>query len=772
MDRGKSELVVPRGDVTSSPRSSQQLIRRADVIGLLMRHGVLLVAAAVGLTDPASSASSTGRVLLAALAVWSALRLRTRSTGHLATGIDFAAVIAACLSIPQLLSDPGFPAYNTVPQVIAGTAVVSFSVVLPAEVSLPMTALIATAYAWGAAGLMGWAQVGGVLALYYFFLQWATAAAIRLMLLRAAAAVDAARRVRQTAELRQEVSAAVREFDREQLALLHDTAASTLLMVGDGAAIPAARLAAQAGRDLELLDRSWATDDLSPIDLVSALRAEATLLSTPTRVLGPDNVWCDARIGHAVIGAAREAMNNADRHARAGTLSITVDVGRVMLVDDGVGFDSNAVVVGHGLRESIGVRTRRVGVTSSVTSEPGQGTVVELTWATTPALPAESPSPDSEELITQTRRRYRIAMTVYALANLVIAGVPVWDLVPHPTIEVILMVAAGVCVLIGGSTRIHNGASRLAVIAVLFVIAALQPSMLSTESVGGHLNWTQNTVGWCSFPTLLTLPIRTGSAILVALWSVGAVAEFVRYPSAATLVNIGLGTASILSVQLFALWFNHLLRDAATDAAREAGAAHRLTARFRIDQALHGEYARRYATLVDSIVPLLQQIHATGIVDGVTQRRARSQSRRLRTLFDQAASFDHPVVRALRPLIDDAEDRRVDAVFEVSGPLPESLDTDVLAPLVDAVERALSAATTAARVVVSAHGTVLSVSILCSDIPDADQLEPPSDREGIETDMVTSDNAVWFLIQFELPQEGPGCAQSIGGFASFDGGDR
>jgi len=751
--RGENELVMPRKEVLPSPPSSRQLTRRADVIGLLMRQGVSLVASGVGLTDPASTASSAGRVLLVALAAWSALRLLTRSMSQMAIVIDFAAIIATCLSIPQLLSDPEFPAYNTVPQVIAGTAVVSFSVVLPAATSLPTTALIAVAYAWGASGLMGWAHVGGVLALYYFFLQWATAAAIRLMLLRAADAVDVARRVRQTAELRQRISAAVREFDREQLALLHDTAASTLLMVGHGAAIPASRLAAQAGRDLELLGRSWPIDDDRPLDIVPALRADAALLSTPTRISGPGNVWCDARIGHAVIGAAREAMNNVDRHAYAGTLSITIDVDRVMLVDDGVGFDSNAASAGHGLRESIGVRTRRAGVSSTVTSAPGRGTVVELSWATSPAVLAELPSPDSEELISQTRRRYRIAMTVYALANLTIAGVPVIDRVPHPTTEIMMMLAAGVCVLIGGSTAIQKSANRLVVIAVLLVIAVLQPSLLSPESVGGHLNWTQNTVGWCSFPTLLTLPIRAGSAILVSLWSVGAVAEFFRYPSAATLVNIGLGTASILAVQLFALWFNHLLRDAATDAAHEANAAHRLMARYRIDQALHDEYTRRYARLVENIVPLLQQIQTSGIVDTVTQRRARTQSRQLRTLFDQAASFDHPVLRALRPLIDAAEARGTDTVFEVSGPLPDTAETDDLAPLIDAVERALSAAASAARIVVDAQGTALGVSVLCTDIPDAGQIGRPSGCEGVATDMVTSDNVVWFLIQFELTHE-------------------
>lgn len=47
-----------------------------------------------------------------------------------------------------------------------------------------MTAGVAAAYAWGAAGVIGWENLSSVTALYYFAVQWVTASAIRFILLR------------------------------------------------------------------------------------------------------------------------------------------------------------------------------------------------------------------------------------------------------------------------------------------------------------------------------------------------------------------------------------------------------------------------------------------------------------------------------------------------------------------------------------------------------------------------------------------------------------
>ncbi|MGH3677367.1 MAG: ATP-binding protein, partial [Mycobacterium sp.] len=244
---------MPSHSSVADSASQRQVMRRATTVGLLMRNTVNLVVAAVALADPASAAQPLGEWLLGTLGVWSLYRIATRSHRVVFVVVDYALVLAVCAAISVLVADPVFYTYNTAPQAIAGTAVISFAVVLPARVSLPMAVVVAVTYAGGAAAVTGWDRVADIGAVYYFALQWATAALIRIMLLRVAAAVDRVGSEREAATLNQRVSDAVRDYEREQLALLHDTAASTLLMVGQGAPVPPRRLAAQAQRDLELL---------------------------------------------------------------------------------------------------------------------------------------------------------------------------------------------------------------------------------------------------------------------------------------------------------------------------------------------------------------------------------------------------------------------------------------------------------------------------------------------------------------------------------------
>jgi hypothetical protein len=276
----ESQVNPGANEMAPDDASRRQLMRRAATVGLLMRNSVNLLVSLVSLADPGSAAQPLGKWLLVALGCWSLYRVVTRSQRAVFTAADYVFVLAVCAAVPVLDPDPTFYASNSAPQAIAGTAVVSFSVVVPPYVSLPMSALVAITYASGGAAVVGWDHVAAIGAVYYFGLQWATAALIRIMLLRVAAAVDSARNDRQAAQLNQQVTDAIREYQREQLALLHDTAASTLLMVGQGTSLPPQRLAAQARRDLDLLDDGPWVAPPPQIELVSALRECAT---TPPR---------------------------------------------------------------------------------------------------------------------------------------------------------------------------------------------------------------------------------------------------------------------------------------------------------------------------------------------------------------------------------------------------------------------------------------------------------------------------------------------------------
>lgn len=96
----------------------------------------------------------------------------------------------------------------------------------------------------------------------------------------------------------------------------------------------------------------------------------------------------------ALVGAAGEALNNAERHAKARTVNVLFAAGRdrarVVIRDDGCGFDPGDVPVGaYGIAQSIVQRLEESGGGATVHSKPGAGTRVEL-WVplTSPARSA------------------------------------------------------------------------------------------------------------------------------------------------------------------------------------------------------------------------------------------------------------------------------------------------------------------------------------------------------------------------------------------------
>ena len=752
--RRRAQVSPPAGQPSSPEDVSQrQVMRRAATVGLLMRNTVNAFVVVIALAEPQSDAQPPGQWLLTGLGIWSAYRLATRSHRTAFIAIDYLLVLAVCAAMPRLLQDPLFHSYNTAPQAIAGTAVVSFSVSLPARVSLPMALTTAVAYALGAGAVAGWDHVADVTALYYFALQWVTAALIRVMLLRVAVEVDRVRVQRHAAELNQQVTEAVREYEREQLALLHDTAASTLLMVGQGASLSPARLAAQARRDLELLREGPWVAPPERAELVAALAQTAEHLLTPVEFSGTPEVWLPGDLTKAVVAAAREAMNNVDRHAQATLLTVTVSPDVLTLRDNGIGFDAQQPRAGHGITDSILGRMDRAGGSADITSTPGQGTLTRLCWSTEDVTATAGPAADPDRLIDRIRLRYGLALTAYAVANLLTSAPYALEHSARPGLEMGLLVAASAAALaaVPGIVRQWWGLFW-PVVLTLVLVTVTQTLLVGADDLGGQAHWVQNAIGWCVLPAALALPTRAGACLLVGFWLVGAAVQVGRSPDAESMVNLGLGTASILAVQLFALVFNGLMREAAEEAQAETDAHQRLRRRERVGQALRAEYQRRYAKLVDNVMPLLRSLGDGAEADEHVQRQARAESRRLRALFDQAATFDNPVMQRLRPLIDAAEARHIDLVVEVAGDLP-ALDDDEISRLLAPLAQVLDKDMVSARLVVTAEARDVTVSVVCHGTgADAGEL-PEVDSKVV--DVVSDADSLWVLVRHRVDAESP-----------------
>jgi len=184
----------------------------------------------------------------------------------------------------------------------------------------------------------------------------------------------------------------IRSQERSKLAAhLHDSVLQTLTLMQKRADDPreVAALARRQEREL----RDWLAGDGRRSDersFASALRAVAEQTEDQHRVAVEVVVVGDCELddgAETVLGAAREALQNAARHAaEAGPIRVFAEVSgtriEAFVRDRGAGFDLATVPEDRrGVRESIIGRMERAGGQAEVRSIPAGGTEVALTIA-------------------------------------------------------------------------------------------------------------------------------------------------------------------------------------------------------------------------------------------------------------------------------------------------------------------------------------------------------------------------------------------------------
>jgi len=215
------------------------------------------------------------------------------------------------------------------------------------------------------------------------------------LLRRGGAEADRLLQERFAAERAAATAAARRADQRAHWATVHDTSASTLLMIGLGEVSGTEEwLPDQVRRDMALLGGAplGGHADGGGTDLAAALRSAADRARVRVEVDCPAGVTAPPEVVTALVGAAAEAWENVHRHAGTGAARLVVraaaggtDGGagavEVAVSDDGPGFDPAAVGSGRfGLAWSVHDRMQAVGGVAAVDSAPGRGTVVRLRW--------------------------------------------------------------------------------------------------------------------------------------------------------------------------------------------------------------------------------------------------------------------------------------------------------------------------------------------------------------------------------------------------------
>jgi len=191
---------------------------------------------------------------------------------------------------------------------------------------------------------------------------------------------DEARSEAQKIRQRSEITRAVRAEDRALTDTLHDTAATTLLMVGLGQIH--GDLRSQARSDLEVL-QTFGQPSGGKLDLVPLLRACVDVFPERVRFASPPRLPLSSEVARAVADATAEAVHNAVRHSGPGQVHVAVLAApttvSIAITDSGIGFDPDAISPArHGIKDSILGRVQRIGGQVVIETAPGAGTSVKL----------------------------------------------------------------------------------------------------------------------------------------------------------------------------------------------------------------------------------------------------------------------------------------------------------------------------------------------------------------------------------------------------------
>ncbi|MEE2034383.1 ATP-binding protein [Rhodococcus chondri] len=199
--------------------------------------------------------------------------------------------------------------------------------------------------------------------------------------------------IRMWRALEAERAARVRNEEREEIAShLHDSVLQTLALIQKQAEHPqeVVRLARSQEREL----RRWlfGGDETPRTSLAEALRTIAGEVedqhgvSVAPVVVGdvaPDDDDVTTEAITAMLGATREALVNAAKHAQVDSIDLFAEVEpdqiSVFVRDRGVGFDPEAVPADRqGLARSICARVERRGGSTVVKSAPRKGTEIRI----------------------------------------------------------------------------------------------------------------------------------------------------------------------------------------------------------------------------------------------------------------------------------------------------------------------------------------------------------------------------------------------------------
>ncbi len=433
-----------------------------------------------------------------------------------------------------------------------------------------------------------------------------------------AAADDQQRSVAQAA-----AQAGVHRARLESQAVLHDDVVSALRAISLAGVSP--QEGQHAARDaVASIERSPMTaDDHTPTDLARLVLDLAPVPGTLTTVQARKVVMVPGAVALAAVAAAGEVLRNVARHAHARQVGVRLDrVGEgfaLVIHDDGVGFRPEAAMRGrsHGLANSVVARLRNAGGQAEVTSMPGQGTRVRLTWQ--PAAAAPPRQATRPERMAAAMEDIRRPLAAACLPYLAMTGVFVaqdgFD--GHLPWWLLVWIAGLGAITVALLARAHTGLSGpLCAAALGYGVAGTTAALfvLTPQSLHDYSSWPLGAIAPLLALVVIVRPLREAAAWLLIGQAVIVFAalsgHFGGGPWTAQIAAVTPGALSMVQPVILGLVMAQTilrLGDVVTraNAARSATAASGSALRAR--ESVH---RGRLAAMNEEILPFLREVAA------------------------------------------------------------------------------------------------------------------------------------------------------------------
>ncbi|SCF28926.1 Signal transduction histidine kinase [Micromonospora matsumotoense] len=353
-----------------------------------------------GLDDFRSTTAIVGSHLSAV--VWSAVlftvMLRRRRVSLAWVLVDLALAAMWLITVPQMCVTSCASGWQlwTVPSAIG--SIILAMVFIQIGIAAVGTLVVVGAYVLGIwehvsrSGMPAPDALGSVAVNVFFMLGFALLAWLCAWMLRSSARqVDLATAEAIEARAREATARARYDERTRQYDVLHHTVLSTLSKIARGGLDHRDEaVRALCARDAEFLRGLMSgAAETGPSDFVGALagvvRDKQALGLRVNSQFHALPATLPPAAASMLLGATREALTNVAKHANVDEAWLTAvgegDGVRIVVVDRGVGFEQEAVPTGRGLIRELRHSVIETGGTVDVTSSPGHGTVVEVTWS-------------------------------------------------------------------------------------------------------------------------------------------------------------------------------------------------------------------------------------------------------------------------------------------------------------------------------------------------------------------------------------------------------